>query len=76
MCEVQTLYRAEDLISTHDVMEITGRGRHTIFYWMRRPDRFSFPAPIREFAQFGVFDARAVRQWVAEHPSLCRTGST
>lgn len=65
-------HHGEDLIAAHEVEEITGRPKHIMWYWEKHPDRFGFPEPVRSFGTFTVYDAREIRDWVAEHPDLCR----
>lgn len=64
--------QAEHLVAAFEVEKITGRPKHIMWYWEKHPERFGFPRPVRSFGTFTVYDVREIRDWVAEHPGLCR----
>lgn len=76
MTAAQSPHRVEDLITAHDVADLVGRPKHMLWYWLKYPERFRFPRPVRTFRQFSVFDVNEVRQWVMDHPSLCNGSDT
>lgn len=62
---------AEDLVTANEVADLVGRPKHMVDYWLRFPERFEFPSPVRKFRQFALYDIHEVREWMADHSAIC-----